>query len=231
MDEKYAKHWLSGSQKRTAQQDADLSWLISQTELGQSSLVLDYGSGDGSFSQKLVSRTGAKVHFREPSTLLSKLSKSKGLIRAPMEVSAGYDLIILRGVLQYLDNPSQTIIALSKQLNSNSGRIAILMTPNSDSWQFRLHGTMPILAGETEWIRSVPSRRYIERLLIGLGFTVVEQPPLVHYLTSPYSKPLTDLISFAGNLFKRRVTGSDLRPWAGNTFNLIAFKKRAADID
>jgi cyclopropane fatty-acyl-phospholipid synthase-like methyltransferase len=210
---------------------------MNRVDLTQESKVLDFGCGDGGFASALGEATGAEVFGFEPASELRNIAKNIGLQILPSPIGA-FDLIIMRGVLQYLimrgvlqylENPFERIQELSKELRGNGSAFAILMTPDRDSLQYRRFGTMPVIANEEEWIRSVPSSKMLVKQFTESGYKVRKQRKMSTYLSSPYARPIHDLGSFLKasmvdrnwklNLQSRNPI---MRAWPGNIFNLVA---------
>ena len=191
--------------------------------------MLDFGCGDGGFASALGEATGAEVFGFEPASELRNIAKNIGLQILPSPIGA-FDLIIMRGVLQYLENPFERIQELSKELRGNGSAFAILMTPDRDSLQYRRFGTMPVIANEEEWIRSVPSSKMLVKQFTESGYKVRKQRKMSTYLSSPYARPIHDLGSFLKasmvdrnwKLNLQQSHNSTMRAWPGNIFNLIA---------
>jgi len=103
-----------------------------------------------------------------------------------------FDLIILRGSLQHLDRPLDTLHNCYEWLKPG-GLIALLATPNAGSVVYRLWGSMPMLDPARNFV--VLSDAQLTNCLKHIGFDVLE----VHYpyRGTPYARPLRDAWRFA----------------------------------
>jgi SAM-dependent methyltransferase len=105
------------------------------------------------------------------------------------------DLVVLRGSLQHLDRPLETLFAAYEWLRPG-GWLAVLSTPNAGSMVYRLFQDLPALDPPRNFV--VFSDRVLRQCLINIGFRepVFEYP----YLRSPYASPLRDHVRFAFRL-------------------------------
>jgi trans-aconitate methyltransferase len=192
---------------------------VNEVYLDANSKVLDFGCGDGEFGLRLNKISGADVFGFEISHDLKKVAENNGLkIVQHLNEICQVDLVVIRGVLQYVENHEnllQTLVSICKATSS----VAILMTPNSRSLQYRLFKSMPILKDEAIWLKTLPDPQNIIRAMRELGYDCKKQSALATYLTSPYSRTLRDWVSVTRHLIFRN---TELNPWIGNVFNLIA---------
>jgi trans-aconitate methyltransferase len=218
----YSKHWLSSDERRIAQREIDVDFLIHKVHLDANSKVLDFGCGDGEFALMLKNISGADVFGFEISDRLKNIAVNNGLRIVPnLNEISQIDLIVIRGVLQYVENHEallQTLVSICRTTNS----VAILMTPNSRSLQYRFFHSMPILKDESIWLKTLPDPKIIIRIMNQLGYDCKKQLSFATYFSSPYSRPLHDMWSFTKRVFLRNV---QLEPWSGNVFNLICKRR------
>jgi len=110
-----------------------------------------------------------------------------------------FDAVLFRGTIQHVDEPFRFIKQSYKALK-NGGYLFFLATPNADSILYRLKKDLPFL----DWYSNfwVPGEKELRNTLTNFGFQIeaVEKP----YLSTPYSKPITDHIKFLLNMISPR---------------------------
>jgi SAM-dependent methyltransferase len=108
-----------------------------------------------------------------------------------------FDLVILRGTIQYLPSPFEYLYASHRCLKP--GGYLFLTAPNTNSLYYRLFKTLPFLEEELHfWIPCDTSLRMVLR---NSGFRNVEFT--YPYLDSPYAKPVQDHLKFLAKLVFR----------------------------
>lgn len=108
-----------------------------------------------------------------------------------------FDLVILRGTIQYLPNPFEYLYASHRCLKP--GGYLFLTAPNTNSLYYRLFKTLPFLEEELHfWIPCDTSLRMVLR---NCGFRNVEVT--YPYLDSPYARPVRDHLKFLAKLLLR----------------------------
>lgn len=126
------------------------------------------------------------------------------------------DLVVFRGVLQHINFPMESLTQGIRVLKPG-GLLAILATPDSDSFTYQMFGTLPALEAPRNWI--VFGHRCLTNILKRLGCDQIE---VLHpYLGTPYASPLRDAWKFGLScLFGYRPFA-----WPGNMMEIYAVKK------
>lgn len=101
------------------------------------------------------------------------------------------DLVVLRGSLQHLDRPIETLTAAHRWLR-DGGWLVALATPNAGGPVYRLFQELPALDPSRNFV--VFSDRELEQCLHNLGFRNIEF--VYPYLDPPYAAPLRDHLYF-----------------------------------
>lgn len=120
------------------------------------------------------------------------------------------DLVVMRGVLQHLPNPYEALRDAVSRLKPG-GYLAVLSTPNRDSWVYRFLGGLPCLDPPRNY--QVPSARSLQVTLQELGLDVVSMR--FPYLGTPYARPLKDAF---------KIVRGKPAPWFGNMVEIVAKK-------
>ncbi len=160
--------------------------------------VLDIGCSTGEFLEAMDwSRDNA--WGMEVSEFARKQAKSAG-IRFDKDVFSEtdfFDLVVLRGTIQYLPSPFEYLYAAYRSLKP--GGSLFLTAPNTNSPYYRLFRTLPFLEEELHyWIPCDTSLRMVLR---NCGFRSVEIT--YPYLDSPYARPVRDHLKFVAKLLFR----------------------------
>lgn len=185
--------------------------------------VCDVGCSTGEFLE-FAGWAGA-AHGMEISRHAREIAESKGIdfSRNIATEREYFDCVILRGVLQHLPDPGRTLQLAYRALKPG-GSLAILATPNTDSWCYRLLGNFPAPLNDPTRNYFFPSARQLKNALWNYGFTdiVIEFP----YWGGPYARPLHDGLSFA-----RRLLFGQWVPFAfpRNLMNVVARKPAPTD--
>jgi SAM-dependent methyltransferase len=132
--------------------------------------------------------------------------------------SSYFDVVTMRGVVQHLPEPFRYLHRSFRALKPG-GHLAILATPDTSSFYYRVFGEFPPPLSDDARNYWMPSAPMLSNALRNVGFEIVavEHP----YWGGPYARPVHDVVSFARRLILRqRVSCS----WPGNLFNLIARK-------
>jgi SAM-dependent methyltransferase len=108
-----------------------------------------------------------------------------------------FDLVVLRGTIQYLPSPFEYLYAAYRGLKP--GGYLFLTAPNTNSPYYRLFKTLPFLEEELHfWI---PSDTSLKMVLRNCGFRKVEIT--YPYLDSPYARPVSDHLKFLARIVFR----------------------------
>ena len=154
---------------------------VLQKILQPSSIVLDYGSGDGHFAEFLKKQ---KINIQVYDPIVNKPKSSQ-------VAENQYDMIMMWHVLEHIPDINETIIALEKKLKHNGA--LVVAVPNRDSLDSKVYREH--LAA---W--DVPRHLYhfnhnsLKNLMKEKGFNLISKHPLwldsyyVSYLSSKYKK-------------------------------------------
>ena len=102
------------------------------------------------------------------------------------------DLVVLRGSLQHLDRPIETLAAAHRWLRPK-GWLVALATPNAGGLVYRLFQQLPALDPPRNFV--VFSACVLRQCLLNVGF---QEPTFEYpYLGTPYAQPVRDHLRFA----------------------------------
>ena len=151
--------------------------------LPQSSIILDYGSGDGYFAEFLKKK---KIDIKVYDPIIYNTKNSQ-------IIECQYDMIMMWHVLEHLTDINETIIRLEKKLKHNGA--LVVAVPNRDSFDSKAY--------RKHWAAwDVPRHLYhfnhtsLENFMKEKGFNLVSKHPLwldsyyVSYLSSKYKKSI-----------------------------------------
>jgi ubiquinone/menaquinone biosynthesis C-methylase UbiE len=164
--------------------------------------VLDLGCGTGDFLS--VFSDEYDKYGIDISDYAIKKSRERGIKVNDFDNAFEYpdeyfDIIILRGSLQLLPNPFQTLEICTKLLKPG-GLLAFLSTPNSNSPYYRKFKTLPAICSPNTKKFLIPSDVMMKDILAHYGFSVTEVK--FPYLDGHYSNFLKDhffyLLGFLG---------------------------------
>ena len=177
--------------------------------------LLDYGCGDGSFTELF---TGWHKYGVEVSDYCIQQCEARNIrmVDTHKLMDGTLDLVIFRGVLQHIDNPFEALREASRLLCKH-GTLAILAQPDADSLVYKLFGDLPALDAPRNWW--IPGHRELCNVLTKAGFEDIET--LRPYWGGPYASPVRDFWRFALRLVGIR------KPFAfpGNMIELYAAKR------
>lgn len=156
--------------------------------------VLDIGCAMGEFLDQLSDTDWVKygVEISEEARVICEQKKISILSAEEIDIDfEKFDLIILRGVIQHLDEPFRVLKKCYNALRPG-GVLCLLATPNSNSIVYKVWGDLPPLDAKRNFY--VPSDISLKNSLENLGFYVdkVDYP----YLESPYASPFKDHLFF-----------------------------------
>ena len=156
---------------------------VLQKILQPSSIVLDYGSGDGHFAEFLKKK---EINIQVYDPIINKPKNSQ-------TIDNQYDMIMMWHVLEHVPDINKTVIALEKKLKHNG--TLVVAVPNRDSFDSKAYGE--------HWAAwDVPRHLYhfnhnsLENLMKEKGFNLISKHPLwldsyyVSYLSSKYKKSI-----------------------------------------
>jgi SAM-dependent methyltransferase len=219
LDDSYAHNWTAGLAKRKIQWVQDFQFVQKTFQPITSGMrVLDIGCGDGGFSQFFLD-AGAKVFGVEVIESQAQKARERSVEILTEVPSAGeFDLVILRGVLQYVSDQYAVLEQISK-ITAPGGAICILQTPNSESFQFRRWGLLPGVEDPpfTD-LALIPSFATLHGYFLRKNFQVKRHYP---YWKSPYQNFVPDLLAVIAGAISGRYPG---RSFPRNMFHLVALK-------
>lgn len=205
--------------QRTASYKEQIVWISKFLPI-KNSRVLDYGCGTGEM-MKLLNSQGALTLGCDISSFAINKCKQIGLdceliVNDKVPYEEQFDLIIVRGVFQHLWSPNDVFRELFSLLKPG-GFVAILSTPNVESWCYRIFGDIPTITKSLNM--NLPSKTSLKHCLKVNGFVkVVHRYP---YLNSGYAKPIADLLKFFLKLFRLSNT---VPTFPGNVIEMIGKK-------
>jgi SAM-dependent methyltransferase len=189
----YDASYFTGRQldedKRHAMRRQELERLSARLRL-VAGTVVDIGCGRGEFLDLLPAPAWMKYGIEVAETARAVCVR-KG-IRFDLPRGRGWcDLVLLRGSLQHLDQPIETLTRAYHWLRPG-GRLVVLATPNAGGPVYRLFQDLPALDPPRNFI--VFSDRVLRQCLVNIGF---REPEFSYpYLGTPYASPLRDHAHF-----------------------------------
>lgn len=163
-------------------------------------VVLDIGCGLGELLDLFPAERWRKYGI-EVSEHAAAHCRAKGIEFELPDGEGWADLVVLRGSLQHLDSPIQTLFESYRRLQPR-GWLVALATPNAGGIVYRLFQDLPALDPPNNFV--VFSDRVLRQCLENIGFRDISF--VYPYLGTPYARPLRDHLSFAGRLigFQRK---------------------------
>lgn len=163
--------------------------LLDRTGLAHG-VVLDVGCGLCEFLDLFPASDWRKYGI-EVSEHAIAVCRDKGVSFELPEGDGWCDLVVLRGSLQHLDRPLETLWACHRWLREG-GWLVALATPNAGSPVYRLFQDLPALDPPRNFV--VFSEKVLRQCLVNIGFSSVEFA--FPYLGTPYARPVRDHIDF-----------------------------------
>jgi SAM-dependent methyltransferase len=175
--------------RREAMQRQEHERLLRKTGLAGGT-VLDVGCGLGEFLE-LFPAGGWRRYGIEVSRQARAVCEAKGISFDLPDDEGWADVVVLRGSLQHLDRPLETLARAHERLRPG-GWLVALATPNAGGLVYRLFQDLPALDPPRNFV--VFSDKVLRQCLENLGFRSVEfEYP---YLGTPYASPLRDHARF-----------------------------------
>jgi|SRR5581483_1712222 len=184
----------SGEGARTSMRIQELDRVGRRTGL-EGGVVIDVGCGLGELLD-LMPGDRWKKYGVEVSGSARDVCRGKG-ISFDLPTSEGWcDLVVLRGSLQHLDRPLETLVSSYRWLREG-GWLVALATPNAGGPVYRLFQDLPALDPPRNFV--VFSDRVLRQCLLNIGF---REPHFEYpYLGTPYARPVRDHVGFVLRLF------------------------------
>jgi SAM-dependent methyltransferase len=175
--------------RRTAMQAEERRRISERTGL-TGGVVVDVGCGLGEFLE-LFPQGRWERYGVEVSAVARAACEARG-VSFDLPSSSGWcDLVVLRGSLQHLDRPIETLARAHGWLRPG-GWLVALATPNAGSPVYRLFQELPSLDPDRNFV--VFSDRVLSQCLRNLGFL---EPSFVYpYCGTPYARPTRDALRF-----------------------------------
>jgi SAM-dependent methyltransferase len=168
----------------------ELRRVIAKTRLSGGTVV-DVGCGGGEFLDLLPNERWTKYGI-EVAESARQLCMKKAISFDLPSGSGWCDLVLLRGSLQHLDRPIQTLHDAYRWLRTG-GWLVALATPNAGGPVYRLFQDLPALDPPRNFV--VFSDRMLRQCLINIGF---REPSFAYpYRETPYASPFRDHLRFA----------------------------------
>ncbi len=190
--ESYGRAYFDGREdpRREQARRQEHARMLARTGL-DGGVVLDVGCGLGELLDLFPDGRWRKYGI-EISEHAVEVCRAKG-ISFDLPAGDGWcDLVVLRGSLQHLDRPLQTLFDAHSRLRPG-GWFAALATPNAGGPVYRLWQELPALDPPRNFV--VFSDRELRRCLLNIGFRRVELE--YPYLGTPYAAPSRDVLRFA----------------------------------
>lgn len=188
-DESYFAARRAEEDARAAMRAAEVERVRARTRL-EGGTVLDVGCGLGELLDLFPNASWRKygIEVSEPARAACR---SKGIEFDLPEGEAWCDVVVLRGSLQHLDRPVETLFAAHRWLRVG-GWLVALATPNAGGPIYRMFQELPALDPPRNFV--VFSDRILRQCLLNIGFRepTFEFP----YLRTPYARPVRDHARF-----------------------------------
>lgn len=181
--------------KRQEQFKLDKNLLFKHVSFGA---ICDVGCSTGEFLNSL--NWEGELYGYEPNENAKKIAqKTIDFSKNIYNSKEFFDVVVLRGVIQHLDEPFNTLKHAFISLK-RGGYLIILSTPNTDSILYKKKKNLPSLDAPRNFY--IPGHASLLNALSNLGFSHVESN--FEYIKSPYSEYIRDHIKFIFNLFSNK---------------------------
>jgi SAM-dependent methyltransferase len=187
----YEEGYFAGREdpRRERMRRQELSRVLARTGLDGGTAV-DVGCGLGELLELLPAVRWRRYGI-EVSDHAKDVCRAKGISFELPDGDRWCDLVLLRGSLQHLDRPLETLFSAYRWLR-DGGWLVALATPNAGGPVYRLFQELPALDPPRNFV--VFSDRILEQCLQNIGFAEVEFA--YPYLGTPYASPLRDHLRF-----------------------------------
>jgi SAM-dependent methyltransferase len=153
--------------------------------------VVDIGCGLGELLE-LFPADRWQRHGVEVSEYAKNIARQKGISFDLPDGEGWADLVVLRGSLQHLDRPIETLSRAHSWLRPG-GWLVALATPNAGGIVYRLFQDLPMLDPPNNFV--IFSDRELRQTLRNLGYRNISF--VYPYRDTPYAKPSRDVVRFA----------------------------------
>lgn len=214
-DSYFADRNFTDERRRVAIEN-ECSWLKAcKVDFGGT--ICDVGCSTGEFLT--VSNWTGKKYGLEVNRYAQKLAEENGIDFSLNILNSEnyFDVIVMRGVIQHLDQPYYYIERSFEALRPG-GFFAVLQTPNIGSIYYRLFKQLPAL--EVDNTFCLPDFGQLKRITERNGFEIVASDS--PYWKSPYCRPSVDFIKFFARFLTQSPKFSSAFP--GNMMNIL-FRK------
>lgn len=175
---------------RDAMRRQELERVCARTGL-KGGKVVDIGCGLGEFLDLLPNSEQWTKYGVDVSEFARTTCLKKDISFDLPQGEAWCDLVLLRGSVQHLERPLDTLFEVHRWLR-RGGWLVVLATPNAGSLSYRLFQDLPPLDPLLNFV--VFSDRILRQCLINIGF---REPEFYYpYLETPYASPLRDHFHF-----------------------------------
>ena len=220
-DDNYFEKRYGKDKKRNLSFKEEIKFMSKCSEIKGN--ILDIGCSTGEFLSNFP-KENCKLFEIEINDKAANAAKRIGIeIVSEYNNIESLDWIIYRGTIQHLDSPFRSLFKSYNTLKKG-GRLAILATPNINSFYFKLFNDLPALDPKRNFY--LPSIESMDNIMKIIGFEreKVEFP----YLKSPYSNVYSDFYIFLKKLIRRlflnKIKDTENCSFPGNMMNII-YKK------
>jgi SAM-dependent methyltransferase len=188
-DERYFVSRGPEDAKRQAMREQELERVRAWTGL-DAGVVVDVGCGLGELLDLLPGERWRKYGI-DVSEHARGVCGAKGIEFELPDGEGWCDLVLLRGSLQHLDRPLETLLSAYRWLRED-GYLVALATPNAGGPVYRLFQDLPPLDPPRNFV--VFSDRILRQCLLNIGFRDIR----FHYpyRGTPYAAPVRDHLRF-----------------------------------
>ena len=188
----YEKEYFSGrdsDQKRKIMYQQEYMRIMEICGISKGK-VLDIGCGTGDFLSLFPDNEWTKFGI-EISDHAKQIAETKNINFTISDNKNEFELIIMRGSLQHLDRPMDTLFKSLDWLKPN-GWLCILATPNTGSSVYRLFQDLQPLDPKRNFV--LFSGKILSQTLMNIGFSNVNM--VYPYRETPYASIFKDHVKF-----------------------------------
>jgi SAM-dependent methyltransferase len=178
-----------GDPRREAMRLQEFDRIRKKTGLDRGTVV-DIGCGLGEFLELFPAEHWQRYGV-EVSEYATNIAKQRRIAFDLPEGEGWADLVVLRGSLQHLDRPIETLFRAYSWLRPG-GWLVALATPNAGGPVYRLFQELPMLDPPNNFV--IFSDKELRQSLLNLGYTNISF--VYPYVDTPYAKPARDVARF-----------------------------------